>query len=290
MKLTEAYLQVLAEEDKKKAPPFAKDTDKDDDGEGMDPVGKEDGDVDNDGDKDESDVYLKKRRDTIKKASKKDDAKGDAEAVEESSDSMQRGGKKAAANIAAAGKDKAIQRGAAKKVRELRKKGKSDDVIQGVLKVHFPSADHKAAMSESVDLSDIQALAKACYENVEVLQINKDGTYDALVNSRFVETRDIADLEEDYDAFEEGIDLKKRDPNRADRDVLAPEAQGEKDLVDVHDVEIVDGAKLEAGKPDVKVTSQAKPRAGDKRNAEPMKKVKEQANNWLSRTARNLTR
>ena len=128
MKLTEAYLQVLAEEDKKKAPPFAKDTDKDDDGEGMDPVGKEDGDVDNDGDKDESDVYLKKRRDTIKKASKKDDAKGDAEAVEESSDSMQRGGKKAAANIAAAGKDKAIQRGAAKKVRELRKKGKSADL------------------------------------------------------------------------------------------------------------------------------------------------------------------
>ena len=31
----------------------------------MDPVGKKDGDVDNDGDKDSSDEYLQKRRDAI---------------------------------------------------------------------------------------------------------------------------------------------------------------------------------------------------------------------------------
>lgn len=36
--------------------------------EGLDPVGKEDGDVDNDGDTDKSDKYLKKRRGTITKA------------------------------------------------------------------------------------------------------------------------------------------------------------------------------------------------------------------------------
>jgi len=36
--------------------------------EGMDPVGQEDGDVDNDGDKDKSDEYLLKRRGAIKKA------------------------------------------------------------------------------------------------------------------------------------------------------------------------------------------------------------------------------
>ncbi len=34
----------------------------------MDPVGKEDGDIDNDGDTDSSDEYLKNRRDTISKA------------------------------------------------------------------------------------------------------------------------------------------------------------------------------------------------------------------------------
>ena len=38
---------------------------------GLDPVGKEDDDVDNDGDEDDSDAYLKKRRDAISKAVKK---------------------------------------------------------------------------------------------------------------------------------------------------------------------------------------------------------------------------
>ena len=36
-------------------------------GKGLDPVGKEDGDVDNDGDKDKSDKYLLKRRSAIGK-------------------------------------------------------------------------------------------------------------------------------------------------------------------------------------------------------------------------------
>lgn len=41
--------------------------------EAMDPVGKEDDDIDNDGDVDSSDKYLKKRRAAIDKAMKKDD-------------------------------------------------------------------------------------------------------------------------------------------------------------------------------------------------------------------------
>ena len=36
--------------------------------EGMDPIGREDGDIDNDGDKDSSDKYLRKRRDAIKQS------------------------------------------------------------------------------------------------------------------------------------------------------------------------------------------------------------------------------
>ena len=40
--------------------------------EALDPVGKEDDDVDNDGDSDDSDAYLKKRRDAISKAVKGD--------------------------------------------------------------------------------------------------------------------------------------------------------------------------------------------------------------------------
>ena len=41
-------------------------------GEAMDPVGKEDGDIDNDGDKDDSDEYLHKKRQAITKAIKKE--------------------------------------------------------------------------------------------------------------------------------------------------------------------------------------------------------------------------
>ena len=40
--------------------------------EALDPVGKEDGDIDNDGDKDDSDEYLQKKRDAISKAIKKE--------------------------------------------------------------------------------------------------------------------------------------------------------------------------------------------------------------------------
>ena len=54
----------------------------------MDPVGKEDGDVDNDGDKDSSDEYLKKRREAISK-SKKDTSDNSEIAVPEGVDAAQ---------------------------------------------------------------------------------------------------------------------------------------------------------------------------------------------------------
>ena len=54
---------------------FAKVSKKTDDGDGMDPVGKGDADIDNDGDVDDSDKYLKKRRGAISKAIAKQEAK-----------------------------------------------------------------------------------------------------------------------------------------------------------------------------------------------------------------------
>ncbi len=45
--------------------------------EAMDPVGQEDGDIDNDGDKDSSDKYLQARRDAIGKAMKKEGSEGE---------------------------------------------------------------------------------------------------------------------------------------------------------------------------------------------------------------------
>jgi hypothetical protein len=56
----------------------------------LDPVGKEDDDVDNDGDVDDSDSYLKKRRDAIGKAmgkkGKKDDEDEDEDKEEKKSE------------------------------------------------------------------------------------------------------------------------------------------------------------------------------------------------------------
>ena len=69
--------------EQKKAPV----TDKDDDGEGMDPVGQEDDDVDNDGDSDSRDKYLKNRRKVVSKAIKQDEQVGARSA------GQQRGGK-----------------------------------------------------------------------------------------------------------------------------------------------------------------------------------------------------
>jgi len=76
---------IFGEQKKPKKAPV---TDKDDDGEGMDPVGAEDDDVDNDGDTDSSDKYLKNRRKVVSKAVKQDEQVGARSA------GMQRGGKK----------------------------------------------------------------------------------------------------------------------------------------------------------------------------------------------------
>ena len=84
-------------QEKKKAPV----TKKDDDGEGMDPVGKEDGDIDNDGDKDCSDEYLAKRRKAIGKNMKKDDVKEAEESPYPSLDKKKR--EKKGSNLEPAG-------------------------------------------------------------------------------------------------------------------------------------------------------------------------------------------
>ena len=77
-KLNDAYDEIAPTVfgEAKKAPV----TDKDDDGEGMDPVGQEDDDVDNDGDSDSSDEYLKNRRKVVSKAVKQDEQVGRASA------------------------------------------------------------------------------------------------------------------------------------------------------------------------------------------------------------------
>jgi len=73
----DAYVAVFNEAKK------AKKTDDEDDGDGLDPVGAEDSDIDNDGDSDESDDYLNNRRKTVGKAIKKKKKNGDDKELDE---------------------------------------------------------------------------------------------------------------------------------------------------------------------------------------------------------------
>ena len=68
----------------------------------LDPVGKEDGDVDNDGDKDKTDDYLMNRRKAVGKAIAKKKGKKERKAVENDEALAQRKGKKAKHNAEAA--------------------------------------------------------------------------------------------------------------------------------------------------------------------------------------------
>ncbi len=68
VKVTKSEAHLHSSKKKTMDEKFAKVSKKTDDGDGMDPVGKGDADIDNDGDVDSSDKYLKKRRAAISKA------------------------------------------------------------------------------------------------------------------------------------------------------------------------------------------------------------------------------
>lgn len=78
--ISAAYLSMLEEKKKPKKDEVL------DDGDGMDPVGQGDADIDNDGDVDKSDEYLTKRRAAIKKDMKKEDLDEDLEMVKKEKD------------------------------------------------------------------------------------------------------------------------------------------------------------------------------------------------------------
>ena len=97
-------------------------TDKNDDGDGMDPVGKEDDDVDNDGDSDDSDEYLKNRRKVVSKAVKQDEQVGSTSAGRQRGGEHQFGVRKTEFQRADADeKDRIKRRHYANKEREVRK-------------------------------------------------------------------------------------------------------------------------------------------------------------------------
>ena len=89
--ISDAYADAigLASMSEKKKTDDEDDEDDEDDGDGLDPVGAEDGDIDNDGDSDDSDDYLNNRRKTVGKAIKKKKKNGDDEDEDEELDEAQ---------------------------------------------------------------------------------------------------------------------------------------------------------------------------------------------------------
>ena len=109
---------------------YAKKTDKEDDGEGLDPVDAEDSDVDNDGDSDDSDDYLKNRRKTVKKAVKKDDEEEEEEEVDEDYKDPNWASKYKGNEVARKAKMRKVVRDHGKAFPELKKKVKEDTDLQ----------------------------------------------------------------------------------------------------------------------------------------------------------------
>jgi hypothetical protein len=105
--------------------------------EALDPVGKEDDDVDNDGDTDDSDEYLKKKRDAIGKAMKDEDEEEDG--VEESFDLALIG------KLIAEGLD--LDEGKMKELHALVSKGMKDPMKIAKELGLKPSKDSAAAIS-----------------------------------------------------------------------------------------------------------------------------------------------
>ena len=107
---------------------YAKKTDKEDDGEGLDPVDAEDSDVDNDGDSDSSDDYLKNRRKTVKKAVKNGDEEEDE--VDEDYNDPNWASKYKGNEAARKAKMRKVVKDHGKAFPELKKKVKEDTDLQ----------------------------------------------------------------------------------------------------------------------------------------------------------------
>lgn len=143
---------------------YAKATDKEDDGKGLDPVGKEDSDVDNDGDSDKSDKYLKMRRKAISKAMKDKDDDGDDDTKKSGDKDKDMNEEKLSAKAGRKGEDlgkkgKNFDKIADKAAKEYGSKEAGDRVAGAVLK----AKREKAGMKE--DFDDILANVNSLIEN-----------------------------------------------------------------------------------------------------------------------------
>jgi ribosomal protein L12E/L44/L45/RPP1/RPP2 len=267
----------------------------------MDPVGKEDGDVDNDGDKDSSDEYLKKRRTAISKSVKED-------AVDEACGTPMKA-KKEAIEITIGGKSEVSKKGMKDKEGGDEEEEESDDNddtegsddkdVKIKTKKSSDDGDDKKKKEmpafmkkEDVYTSDVKVgengrkvrshritfanKAKIHAESTiwnwdEIIEAS-DEEIDALI-----ETLEGDDLESFMSEFNELSEMyTKATPGvkKDGQEKLEPRAPAEKAFADIHKA-VEKDHPFDKDQHDQGVKSQAKARPGDKRANEPMKTLKD---------------
>ena len=245
--IAQAYLSML--EAKKQEPK-------------MDPVGKHDADIDNDGDKDSSDEYLIKRRKAIATSMKKEST----EQVDEAScGSPMPKAKKEAIEITIGGKSEVSKKGMKdKEGGDEEEDDEKDDMEDDDVEVKKKDGDSKKpTMKKESTVWNWDEILEASDEEIDAL----------------IEQLDGEDLESFVSEFNELSEMyKKAPPNettvKTGKEKLEPRAAAEKAFVDMHS-QVDKDHPFDKDQHDKGVKSQAAARPGDKRANEPMKSLKD---------------
>mgnify|MGYP001064759359 CR=1 FL=1 len=243
MSIADAYIRMLNEAKKKK------EEDK------LDPVGQADADIDNDGDVDDSDEYLHKRRKAIKKAMKEEKVecpKCEGEGCDHCDD---KGYHEEAVEIDPdSGETTKMKKDTNKK--QKKDEEKPAEVTEGTYQVDI-AGEGRATVTARTEK---EAIAKAY----------------AKMGLRSVRTRlkGMAPKATVKMVKEDVMAEAKIDPKHGDQEKLEPRAKGEKDFADKHDVNVVD--RPDATKQDgAEKVKQAPARPGDNKQGDKMKSFKD---------------
>jgi hypothetical protein len=237
MSIAAAYLRMLHEAKKK-------------DEEKLDPVGREDGDIDNDGDKDASDAYLAKRRNAIKKSMKNEEKVECPECEGEGCDHCDDTGYHVESIVIDP------DSGKAKKAKKDPKNAKGDD--------SKPDADVQEATYQVDIAGEGRATVSARTEKEAIAKAySKMGLRSVRTRLKGMAPKATAKLVKEDTMVE-----------KTDQEKLEPRAKGEKEFADKHTVNVVDrpDATKQDGAEKVKA---AAARPGDNKQGDKLKTFKE---------------
>lgn len=246
MSVANAYLRMLQEAKKK-------------DEEKLDPVGQEDGDIDNDGDKDSSDEYLAKRRKAIKKSMKNEEKVECPKCEGEGCDHCDNKGYH----------EEAVEidpdDGEVTKMKKDPKKKKGEEEKAEVQEATYQvdiAGEGRATVSARTEK---EAIAKA---------YSKMGLRSVRTRLKGMAPKATAKLVKEDTMVEQAKGTAQYGVKADDQEKLEPRAKGEKDFADKHTVDTID--RPDATKQDgAEKVKQAPARPGDNKQGDKLKTFKD---------------